>query len=55
GSSGSSGGTDGTKPECTLCGVKYSARLSIRDHIFSKQHISKVRETVGSQLDREKD
>lgn len=48
-------GTDGTKPECTLCGVKYSARLSIRDHIFSKQHISKVRETVGSQLDREKD
>ncbi|EHB13072.1 Zinc finger homeobox protein 4 [Heterocephalus glaber] len=49
------GGTEGTKPECTLCGVKYSARLSIRDHIFSKQHISKVRETVGSQLDREKD
>lgn len=48
-------GTEGTKPECTLCGVKYSARLSIRDHIFSKQHISKVRETVGSQLDREKD
>ena len=48
-------GTEGAKPECTLCGVKYSARLSIRDHIFSKQHISKVRETVGSQLDREKD
>ncbi|XP_023376933.1 zinc finger homeobox protein 4 isoform X6 [Pteropus vampyrus] len=48
-------GTEGTKPECALCGVKYSARLSIRDHIFSKQHISKVRETVGSQLDREKD
>ncbi|ELK27508.1 Zinc finger homeobox protein 4 [Myotis davidii] len=48
-------GTEGTKPECTLCGVKYSARLSIRDHIFSKQHIAKVRETVGSQLDREKD
>lgn len=48
-------GPDGTKPECSLCGVKYSARLSIRDHIFSKQHITKVRETVGSQLDREKD
>ncbi|KAK1332096.1 hypothetical protein QTO34_007782 [Cnephaeus nilssonii] len=49
------GGSEGTKPECALCGVKYSARLSIRDHIFSKQHIAKVRETVGSQLDREKD
>ncbi|PIN98006.1 hypothetical protein AB205_0205800, partial [Aquarana catesbeiana] len=48
-------GPDGTKLECSLCGVKYSARLSIRDHIFSKQHITKVRETVGSQLDREKD
>lgn len=46
---------EGPKPECTLCGVKYTARLSIRDHIFSKQHIAKVQETLGNQVDREKD
>ncbi|XP_041101871.1 zinc finger homeobox protein 4-like [Polyodon spathula] len=46
---------DGPKTECSLCGVKYTARLSIRDHIFSRQHISKVQETVGNQIDREKD
>lgn len=48
-------GTDGQKAECSLCGVMYTARLSIRDHIFSQQHINKVRETVGCQLDKEKD
>lgn len=48
-------GYEGPKTECTLCGVKYSARLSVRDHIFSEQHISKVKETVGSQLDKEKE
>ncbi|MGH0133306.1 UNVERIFIED_CONTAM: hypothetical protein FKN15_059408 [Acipenser sinensis] len=46
---------DGPKTECSLCGIKYTARLSIRDHIFSRQHISKVQETVGNQIDREKD
>lgn len=46
---------EGPKTECTLCGVKYSARLSVRDHIFSQQHISKVKETIGSQLDKEKE
>uniref|UniRef100_A0A670ZA36 Zinc finger homeobox protein 3 n=1 Tax=Pseudonaja textilis TaxID=8673 RepID=A0A670ZA36_PSETE len=48
-------GYEGPKTECTLCGIKYSARLSVRDHIFSQQHISKVKETVGSQLDKEKE
>lgn len=48
-------GYEGPKAECTLCGIKYSARLSVRDHIFSQQHISKVKETVGSQLDKEKE
>uniref|UniRef100_A0A4W5K708 Homeobox domain-containing protein n=1 Tax=Hucho hucho TaxID=62062 RepID=A0A4W5K708_9TELE len=51
----SQGGPDGPRPECTLCGVKYTARMSIRDHIFSKQHIAKVQETLGNQVDREKD
>ncbi|XP_023649003.2 zinc finger homeobox protein 4-like isoform X1 [Paramormyrops kingsleyae] len=46
---------EGPRPECTLCGTKYSARFSIRDHIFSKQHIAKVQETLGHQIDREKD
>ncbi|XP_051510355.1 zinc finger homeobox protein 3-like isoform X2 [Myxocyprinus asiaticus] len=46
---------EGPKTECTLCGVKYSARVSVRDHIFSQQHISKVKDTIGSQLDKEKE
>lgn len=46
---------EGPRTECTLCGVKYSARLSIRDHIFSQQHISKVKDTIGSQIDKEKE
>ncbi|TNN87568.1 Zinc finger homeobox protein 3 [Liparis tanakae] len=46
---------EGPKTECTLCGVKYSARLSVRDHIFSQQHISKVKDTIGSQIDKEKE
>ncbi|CDQ93831.1 unnamed protein product [Oncorhynchus mykiss] len=51
----SQGGPDGPRPECTLCNVKYTARMSIRDHIFSKQHIAKVQETLVNQVDREKD
>ncbi|KTF71775.1 hypothetical protein cypCar_00050417, partial [Cyprinus carpio] len=46
---------EGPKTECSLCGVKYNARLSVRDHIFSQQHISKVKDTIGSQLDKEKE
>lgn len=46
---------EGPKTECSLCGVKYSARLSVRDHIFSQQHISKVKDTIGSQIDKEKE
>ncbi|MEQ2177275.1 hypothetical protein GOODEAATRI_001960 [Goodea atripinnis] len=46
---------EGPKTECTLCAVKYSARLSVRDHIFSQQHIFKVKDTIGSQIDKEKE
>lgn len=46
---------EGPKTECPLCGIKYSARLSVRDHIFSQQHISKVKDTIGSQLEKEKE
>lgn len=51
----SQGSPEGPRPQCTLCGVKYTARMSVRDHIFSKQHIAKVQETLGNQVDREKD
>ena len=51
----SQGSPEGPRPECTLCCVKYTARMSVRDHIFSKQHIAKVQETLGNQVDREKD
>uniref|UniRef100_A0A1A8BKD2 Zinc finger homeobox 4 n=1 Tax=Nothobranchius kadleci TaxID=1051664 RepID=A0A1A8BKD2_NOTKA len=51
----SQGSPEGPRSECTLCGVKYTARMSVRDHIFSKQHITKVQETLGNQVDREKD
>ncbi|KAJ8252712.1 hypothetical protein COCON_G00220240 [Conger conger] len=46
---------EGPRTECTLCGIKYSARHSVRDHIFSLQHIAKVKDTIGSQLDKEKE
>ncbi|KAJ6652494.1 hypothetical protein lerEdw1_011464 [Lerista edwardsae] len=51
----SQAGYEGPRTECALCGVKYSARLSVRDHIFSQQHIAKVKDTIGSQLDKEKE
>ncbi|MEQ2194748.1 Zinc finger homeobox protein 4, partial [Xenoophorus captivus] len=51
----SQGSPEGPRTECTLCSVKYTARMSVRDHIFSKQHITKVQETLGNQVDREKD
>lgn len=34
--------------ECTLCGVQYSEACTIQDHIFSKEHIAKVRLLVKS-------
>lgn len=34
--------------ECTLCGVQYSETCTIQDHIFSSEHISKVRLLVKS-------
>uniref|UniRef100_S4R5K8 Zinc finger homeobox protein 3 n=1 Tax=Petromyzon marinus TaxID=7757 RepID=S4R5K8_PETMA len=46
---------DSPKMECTICGVKYGPRLTVRDHVFAISHIDKVRESVGSQLDREKE
>ncbi|KAK1884876.1 Zinc finger homeobox protein 4 [Dissostichus eleginoides] len=51
----SQGSPEGPRPECTLCCIKYTARMSVRDHIFSKQHIAKVQEILVNQVDREKD
>lgn len=47
--------TERPKTECTLCSVKYSGCLSVRDHIFSPQHLAKVKEALGGQVDREKE
>ncbi|KAI4902610.1 hypothetical protein NFI96_032931, partial [Prochilodus magdalenae] len=47
--------TDRPKTECTLCSVKYSSCHSVRDHIFSQQHLAKVKEALGGQIDRERD
>lgn len=43
------------KTECTLCDVKYNSCLSVRDHVFSQAHVAKVKEAVGSQMDKERD
>eukprot|EP00058_Branchiostoma_floridae_P008713 XP_002594201.1 AT-binding transcription factor1 [Branchiostoma floridae] len=46
---------DKPKEECTLCGVKYSAKLSVRDHIFTQQHIGKLKSYYSEQLAKEKE
>ncbi len=46
---------DRPKTECTLCSVKYSSCLSIRDHVFSQQHLAKVKEALGGQMERDKE
>nr|XP_055029602.1 zinc finger homeobox protein 3 isoform X1 [Misgurnus anguillicaudatus] len=46
---------DRPKTECTLCSVKYSGRLSVRDHVFSQQHLGKVKEALGGQMERDKE
>ncbi|XP_039510349.1 zinc finger homeobox protein 3 isoform X1 [Pimephales promelas] len=46
---------DRPKTECTLCSVKYSGCLSIRDHVFSQQHLAKVKEALGGQRTRDKE
>uniref|UniRef100_A0A4W4G8W5 Zinc finger homeobox 4 n=1 Tax=Electrophorus electricus TaxID=8005 RepID=A0A4W4G8W5_ELEEL len=47
--------TERPKTECTLCGVKYSGCLSVRDHVFSQQHLAKVKEALGGQMDRDRE
>ncbi|XP_066289436.1 zinc finger homeobox protein 3-like isoform X1 [Branchiostoma lanceolatum] len=46
---------DKPKDECGLCGVKYSAKLSVRDHIFTQQHIGKLKNYYSEQLAKEKE
>ncbi|XP_048112350.1 zinc finger homeobox protein 3-like isoform X1 [Alosa alosa] len=47
--------SEAPKTECTLCAVKYNSCLSVRDHVFSQAHVAKVKEAVGSQMDKERD
>lgn len=37
-----------TAEECTLCGVQYNENCTIQDHIFSSDHINKVKLLVKS-------
>ncbi|TSL75300.1 Zinc finger homeobox protein 4 [Bagarius yarrelli] len=50
-----SSSTDRPKTECTLCCVKYSGCLAVRDHVFSQQHLAKVKEALGGQTDRDRE
>ncbi|XP_027015086.2 zinc finger homeobox protein 3 [Tachysurus fulvidraco] len=50
-----SSSTERPKKECTLCCVKYSRCLSVRDHVFSQQHLAKVKEALGGQIDRDRE
>ncbi|KAK3548277.1 hypothetical protein QTP70_007347 [Hemibagrus guttatus] len=50
-----SSSTERPKTECTLCCVKYSGCLSVRDHVFSQQHLAKVKEALGGQIDRDRE
>ncbi|XP_072551313.1 zinc finger homeobox protein 3 [Salminus brasiliensis] len=47
--------TERPKTECTLCSLKYSGCLSVRDHVFSSQHLAKVKEALGGLMDRERE
>ncbi|XP_070574192.1 zinc finger homeobox protein 3-like [Ptychodera flava] len=44
---------DGGRDSCKLCGVQYSAKMSIRDHVFTETHIHNVRKYVSGQLEKD--
>ncbi|XP_077982090.1 zinc finger homeobox protein 3-like [Glandiceps talaboti] len=38
---------------CKLCDIQYSAKLSIRDHVFTETHIHNVKKHVNGQLEKD--
>ncbi|KAG9486940.1 hypothetical protein GDO78_007025 [Eleutherodactylus coqui] len=51
---GSTCGNDGPQPtECTHCNVKYGPTIPCRAHIFSRQHIARLRVSIQQQLKEE--
>lgn len=41
---------DALVPECTRCGVTYSSKCSIQEHIFSAHHVNQLRSTFNGKL-----
>lgn len=44
--------SDGRPEMCTLCGVKYAGMMSVRDHIFTEQHIRNVKKKVKMEMEK---
>lgn len=44
--------SDGRPEMCTLCGVKYAGMMSVRDHIFTEQHIRNVKKKVRMEMEK---
>lgn len=44
---------DAPRSECTYCRVKYDFYVSCRSHVFSRQHITRLREAIQKQLKNE--
>lgn len=57
GSGGSSSSSEGTlaaqRTDCPYCDVKYDFYVSCRGHLFSRQHLAKLKEAVRAQLKSE--
>lgn len=54
GSGGSSEGTSAAqRTDCPYCDVKYDFYVSCRGHLFSRQHLAKLKEAVRAQLKSE--
>ncbi|XP_069490059.1 zinc finger homeobox protein 2 [Ambystoma mexicanum] len=44
---------DTPRTECTYCRIKYDFYVSCRSHVFSRQHIARLREAIQKQLKNE--
>ncbi|KAJ1137187.1 hypothetical protein NDU88_003600 [Pleurodeles waltl] len=44
---------DAPRSECTYCRVKYDFYVSCRSHVFSRQHIARLKEAIQKQLKNE--
>ncbi|XP_029442778.1 zinc finger homeobox protein 2-like, partial [Rhinatrema bivittatum] len=45
--------TPSPRGECAICNVKYDFYVSCRSHIFSRQHITRLKEVIQRQLNSE--